>query len=336
MFIVAVVGPTATGKSGLAVALAEQARKTGSPVGEVVNADAFALYQGMDIGTAKVTPAERRGVPHHQIDVLGADADASVAHFQEAARTDIAGVLERGARPIVVGGSGLYVRAVLDHINFPGTDPQVREALERRVAVVGPRALYTELQELDPTAAASIGPANSKRLVRALEVIELTGKPFSANLPKQEYVQPTLQIGLDCDRETLDARVVTRVHSMWERGLVSEVEELLMTGMGRTASRAVGYSQVLAYLRGDITEEQAIVDVITQTRRLTRKQMGWFGRDPRVHWLSATAPDLTEQALALIEAAETGRLPAAPAQLTRRPLGSSPAGCSLANLPGDA
>lgn len=320
--IVAVVGPTATGKSDLAVALAERAREDDAPLGEVVNADAFALYRGMDIGTAKVRPGERRGVSHHQIDVLEPAADASVAHFQLAARQDIAAIIGRRARPVVVGGSGLYVRALLDKINFPGTDPQVRARIDERAEVVGPRAMHDELQKLDPIAADSIGPANTKRIVRALEVIELTGRPFSANLPKQEYVRPTLQIGLDCDRETLDERVAARVHVMWQDGLVAEVEALLTRGMGRTASRAVGYAQVLAYLRGEMTEQEALEAVITLTRRLTRKQMGWFGRDPRVHWLSATSQDLAQQALELIDAAQEGSLPEPEARPMRRPLGS--------------
>ncbi len=322
MFIVAVVGPTATGKSALAVTLAEQARVQGAPLGEVVNADAFALYQGMDIGTAKVTVEGRRGVNHHQIDVLTPDQNASVAHFQDAARSDIAAIQARFARPIVVGGSGLYIRALLDHINFPGTDPAVRAALENRAQVQGSRILHDELRVVDPIAAGAIDPANTKRIVRALEVIEMTGRPFSANLPRQEYFRPTLQIGLDCDREVLDARVERRVHSMWQQGLVTEVEHLIANGMGRTASRAVGYAQAMAYLRGEMTQEEAIAEIIVHTRRLTRKQMGWFGRDPRVHWLSATAVDLPQQALALVEAAEAGQLPATSSQPTRRPLGS--------------
>lgn len=320
--IVAVVGPTATGKSDLAVTLAECAREEDAPMGEVVNADAFALYRGMDIGTAKVQPTERRGISHHQIDVLEPAADASVAHFQQTARRDIAAILGRRARPVVVGGSGLYVRALLDNINFPGTDPQVRARIDERAEVVGPRALHDELLKLDPIAADSIGSANTKRIVRALEVIELTGEPFSANLPTQEYVRPTLQIGLDCDREILDKRVAARVRSMWQDGLVAEVEGLLKRGMGRTATRAVGYAQVLAYLRGEVTEQQALDAVITQTRRLTRKQMGWFGRDPRVHWLTATSQNLTQRALELIEEAQAGNLPEPETRSTRRPLGS--------------
>lgn len=300
--VVAVVGPTATGKSDLGLALAEHLD------GEVVNADALQLYRGLDIGTAKLTPAERRGVPHHLLDVLDADEDASVADYQRDARAAIAQITARGHRPVAVGGSGLYVRALLDRMEFPGTDPEVRAALEARVEAEGARALHAELERLDPVAAAGIGPRNARRTVRALEVIALTGKPYSANLPGHDYEVPAVQIGLDCDRAVLDERVQSRVDRMWAAGLVDEVRGLVGRGIGRTASRAVGYAEVLAALRGEVTEDEARAQVVAGTRRLARKQMGWFGRDPRVHWLDARDPDLVERALALVAAADAGTL----------------------------
>lgn len=315
--VVAVVGPTATGKSDLGLALAERLG------GEVVNADAMQLYRGLDIGTAKLTVAERRGVPHHLLDVLGADEDASVADYQRDARAAVADIAARGRRPVVVGGSGLYVRALLDRIEFPGTDPEVRAALEARVDAEGARALHAELERLDPVAAAGIGPRNARRIVRALEVIALTGEPYSANLPGHDYEVPAVQIGLDCDRAVLDERVQARVDRMWAAGLVDEVRGLAGRGIGRTASRAVGYAEVLAALRGEVTEDEARAQVVAGTRRLARKQMGWFGRDPRVHWLDARDPDLVERALALVAAADAGTLgPATDDPAPRRSLGS--------------
>lgn len=317
--LIAVVGPTATGKSALGVALARAL----DPPGEVVNADAFQLYRGMDIGTAKVTAAERGEVPHHQIDVLDVAEDASVAHFQTAARTDVADIESRGRRAILVGGSGLYVRSVLDRIEFPGTDPKIRGALEARAEAEGARSLHDELTRRDPVAAANIGPGNVKRTVRALEVIELTGRPFSATLPVPEYVRPTVQIGLDCSRAVLDARVEARVAKMWEQGLVAEVAALADHGMGRTAARAVGYAEVLEMLVGRCTEAVAREAVVVHTRRLARKQMGWFGRDPRIVWLDADAPDLVAQALDVVARAERGELDLPDAShRTRRTLGS--------------
>ncbi|ANC30572.1 tRNA (adenosine(37)-N6)-dimethylallyltransferase MiaA [Isoptericola dokdonensis] len=325
--IVAVVGPTATGKSDLALDLAEA---LGAPAGaEVVNADAYQLYRGMDVGTAKVPPAERRGVVHHQLDVLDPPEEASVARYQAAARADVDAIAARGARAVVVGGSGLYVRALLDHLDFPGTDPEVRARLEERAEAEGRRALHAELARLDPAAAEAIGPQNTRRIVRALEVIEVTGAPYTANLPRQEYVRPAVQIGLDCGRATLDTRVEGRVARMWDAGLVDEVRALASPaqggtggGLGVTAARAVGYAEVLRWFAGECTESEARQAVVANTRRLARKQMGWFGRDPRVHWLDAGADDLAEQALAVVRAADAGDLPAPGSGPVRRSLGS--------------
>jgi len=333
--IVAVVGPTATGKSDLALDLAEALSPGGAPgVGgaapaEVVNADAFQLYRGMDVGTAKVPVAERRGIAHHQLDVLYPREDASVARYQAAARGDLDGIAARGARAVVVGGSGLYVRALLDHMDFPGTDPEARARLEDRAEREGRRALHDELARLDPDAAASIGPHNTRRIVRALEVIELTGRPYTANLPRQEHVRPAVQIGLDCDREVLDARVAHRVERMWGEGLVEEVRALASpeqggagTGLGTTAARAVGYAELLACWRGELTLDGARDAIVANTRRLARKQMGWFGRDPRVRWLDAGSPALLDEALAMVRAADAGALPAPGTGPVRRSLGS--------------
>lgn len=301
--VVAVVGPTATGKSDLALDLAQRLSVPGAPA-EIVNADAYQLYRGMDVGTAKVPVDERRGVRHHLLDVIEPTEDASVARYQDEARRVLGEIAGRGARAVVVGGSGLYVRALLDDMRFPGTDPGVRAALEARAEAEGTRALHDELARRDPRAAASIGPSNTRRIVRALEVIALTGEPFTANLPRQVYVRPAVQIGLDCDRAVLDARVAGRVERMWFHGLVDEVRRLEVAGMGRTARRAVGYAEVLAALHGGSTEDAAREAVTANTRRLARKQMGWFGRDPRVHWLDAQSPTLVADALALVARAD--------------------------------
>jgi tRNA dimethylallyltransferase len=293
---VAVVGPTATGKSDLGLALALALG------GEVVNADASQLYRGMDIGTAKLAPGQRRGIPHHQLDVLTVTQEASVAAYQQAARADLATIRERGQVPVVVGGSGLYVRALLDRLEIPPTDPQVRSRWEDRLQVDGPEALHLLLVERDPAAATAIDPRNGRRLVRALEVIELTGRPFSATLPTREFVGPTVLIGLRAEREVLDARIERRAVGMWRAGLVEEVQTLEAQGLraGRTASRAVGYAQVLRQLDGELTEEEAVADTTVATRRLARRQERWFGADPRVEWLEHDAPDLLERALEIV------------------------------------
>lgn len=303
--VVAVVGPTATGKSDLGLALAERLG------GEVVNADAMQVYRGMDIGTAKLTVAERRGVRHHQLDVLDVGQDATVAAYRRHARADLEGIVTRGARPVAVGGSGLYVRALLDRMELAPTDPDVRARLEERARTEGPGLLHDELAVRDPQAAAAIGRANIRRVVRALEVIQLTGRPYTARLPEHVYEVQAVQIGLDCARDALDERIERRVDRMWRRGLVEEVRALAGPGldrMGRTAARAVGYAQVLSVLRGEIDEATARAAVVAATRRLARKQMGWFGRDPRVHWLDARDPALVDRALDLVEAADAGRL----------------------------
>ena len=294
--VLAVVGPTAAGKSDLGV---ELALRLG---GEVVNADSMQLYAGMDIGTAKLTVAERRGVPHHLLDIWPVTKTASVAEYQRAARRIIDDLRAAGKVPILVGGSGLYVRAVLDDLDFPGTDPAVRARLEAELERVGPAALHRRLAELDPDAAAAILPSNGRRIVRALEVIELSGRPFTARMPSYESVYPSVQIGLEVPRPELDERIARRVERMWRAGFVDEVRRLAAAGLadGRTAGRALGYAQVLRMLAGEWTEEQAKAETIRATRRFARRQESWFRRVPRVHWLPYDAPDLVDRALALV------------------------------------
>ncbi len=294
--ILAVVGPTATGKSELGLDLAERL------AGEVVNADAMQFYRGMDIGTAKLGVDQRRGIDHHQLDVLDVHEEASVAAYQQHARADIAAIRARGHLPVLVGGSGLYVRAALDHLDIPPTDPAVRHRLEGELDRVGAAELHTRLQAADPVAAAQILPGNGRRIVRALEVIDLTGRPFSATMPRREYVQPTLVLGLAAPRAELDERIAARVHRMWEIGLLEEVRELERRGLrqGRTAGRALGYSQALAQLDGRLSRHRAVTDTITATRRFARRQESWFRPDHRITWLPYAAPDLLGQALELV------------------------------------
>jgi tRNA dimethylallyltransferase len=288
-----VVGCTAGGKSDLAVALAQRLG------GEIVNADSMQLYRGMDVGTAKLTEAEQGGIVHHVLDVWDVRAEANVAGYQRMARAAFAAARSRGAVPVLVGGSGLYVRAALDRLEFPGTDPQVRARLETQLAADGAGALHRRLAEVDPAAAAAILPSNGRRLVRALEVVELTGQPFTATLPEHEYEVPAVQLGLSLPRPVLDERIAARVDRMWGQGLVAEVRRLAADGLreGRTASRALGYAQALRHLDGEWTEEQALDETVRATRRFARRQESWFRRDPRVVWLDAAAPDLVDQAL---------------------------------------
>ena len=295
--IVAVVGATAAGKTGLSLDLAEALD------GEVVNTDAMQLYRGMDVGTAKLPHDERRGIPHHLLDVLDVTEPASVAEFQGWAREVIAEIRGRGRTPVLVGGSALYTRAVLDRFDFPGTDEGVRRRLEAELADVGPAVLHARLAAADPDAAARILLDNGRRIVRALEVIELTGRPFTASLPRLEYADPaSVQVGVDIDRPTLDARIARRVEEMFDHGFVAEVERLLRAGLedGRTASRAIGYREVAAYLRGDLTIDEAREQTAAATRRFARRQDAWFRKDPRITWVRFDDPDRVEKALAVV------------------------------------
>ena len=297
--VVAVVGPTAAGKSELSLALARALD------GEVVNADSMQLYQGMDIGTAKLTPAQRQGVPHHLLDIWPVTRAASVSEYQVLARAAIDDIRGRGRTALLVGGSGLYVRAAIDNLQFPGTDAGLRASLESELAAVGPAALHARLARLDPLAAAAILPGNGRRIVRALEVIEMSGRKFSATLPDYQSVYPVVQVGIEMPRPVLDERIDMRVARMWDLGLVDEVRQLAAAGLreSRTASRALGYAQVLRFLAGEWEEEEAAAQTVQATRRFVRRQESWFRRDPRVIWIAA-GPDLAERALATIEAAE--------------------------------
>jgi tRNA dimethylallyltransferase len=294
--VIAVVGPTAAGKSDLGVALARELD------GDVVNADSMQLYRGMDVGTAKLTMVQRRGVPHHLLDVWDVTEAASVADYQRMARSVIDDLRSRGRMPVVVGGSGLYVRAALDTLDFPGTEPGLRARLEHELAAVGAAALHARLAVADPGAAAAILPTNGRRIVRALEVVTLTGRPFTASLPEHRYAyDEVVQIGLDLPRPTLDERIDQRVDRMWQHDLVGEVRSLAAHGLrdGRTASRALGYQQVLRMLAGEWTEEVARRETVRATRRFARRQDSWFRRDPRVTWLDAGRPDLLAAAMRL-------------------------------------
>ena len=301
--ILALLGPTASGKSTLAVRLALHLTRQGTPA-EIVNADSMLVYRGMDIGTAKPTLEERRDVPHHLIDILDVQETATVADFQRLARDAIASCRDRGVIPILVGGSALYLRAILDEFAFPGTDPAVRAELEAELERLGPLAMYERLQHLAPEAAAEMQPMNGRRVVRALEVVALTGS-YKATLPEHRYALPgVVQVGLSIDRAEMDARIDARVEEMWAKGLVAEVVELAEHGLreGVTASRALGYRQVLAFLDGQCTEEQARADTAAGTRRFARRQLGWWRRDPRIHWVDAldlpTPAELVTESLA--------------------------------------
>jgi tRNA dimethylallyltransferase len=294
--VIAVVGPTAAGKSDLALRLAHALG------GEVVNADSMQLYAGMDIGTAKLSLAERQGVPHHLLDIWDIRQTANVAEYQPLAREAFGSIHRRGRVPILAGGSGLYVRAALDPLKFPGTDPGLRERLEAELAERGPAVLHARLARLDPAAADAILPSNGRRIVRALEVIELSGQPFGATLPEYESVYPEVQIGLAVERTELDQRIADRTARMFAAGLVEEVAGLDRAGLreGKTASKALGYAQVLRFLDGEYPLEEARAQTVLATRRFARRQESWFRRDPRVTWLAADAAGLLDQALATI------------------------------------
>ena len=306
---VVLVGPTATGKSSLAIELALRYGAAGRPA-EVINADSMLLYRGMDIGTAKPSVAERRGVRHHLLDVLDVKQTSTVADFQRLARGAIQACRSLHVVPIVVGGSALYVRAIVDDFLFPGTDPALRTELESQLARIGAAALHNRLAAEDPAAAATIEPGNGRRIVRALEVVKLTGRPYAATLPARTYLLPDVcQIGLEIDRAELDQRVAARVRRMWEAGLVEEVRQLAAAGLreGRTASRALGYRQVLDHLAGLITEAEAEDQTIQATRRFARRQDAWFRKDPRILWLGYDDLELVDMAYTLAGPEGTGQ-----------------------------
>jgi len=286
MKLIVICGATATGKSDLAVTLAQEINA------EIINADSMQLYKGMDIGTAKITVEERKGISHHLMDLLDVNQDANVAWYQEHARTAISEIHARGKNVIVVGGTGLYIKAILDELNFPDTDPVVRAELELEFATKGIGPLFERLEKLDPAAALAIDKANSRRVIRALEVIKITGKPFTANLPREESSRypHAQQFGLVMDRDALSERISNRVERMWEHGLVAEAEKLLVAGItqGVTAQRALGYAQVIAQIEGKVTEEEAKEETKRATRQYARRQETWFSRDERIAWISPT------------------------------------------------
>ncbi|POH68792.1 tRNA (adenosine(37)-N6)-dimethylallyltransferase MiaA [Cryobacterium zongtaii] len=297
--LVVIVGPTGTGKSELSLDVAERLITAGQPA-EIVNADAMQLYRGMDIGTAKLAPAERRGVPHHLLDVLDVADEATVARFQVEARAAITGIIDRGAVPILVGGSGLYVSSVVYDFQFPGTDPVLRARLEAELVEQGPGLMYDRLKAVDPGSAARIGASNGRRLVRALEVVELTGAPHTAVLPGDPvYWMPAVTLGLRLPREVLTPRLDARVDRMWTAGLVEEVRALIPAGLegGVTASRAIGYAQALGQVHGTMSQTDAVEATQQLTRRYARRQVSWFKRDPHTHWIDADDADRVDQAV---------------------------------------
>jgi tRNA dimethylallyltransferase len=288
--VIVICGATATGKSDIALDIAEQIGA------EIINADSMQLYAGMDIGTAKLSVGQRRGIPHHLLDVLSVKQDSTVAWYQQLAREQISEIHSRNQHAVLVGGTGLYIKAVLDDLNFPDTNPEVRTRLESEAEEYGADSLFTRLQELDPAAALAIDRANTRRIIRALEVIEITGKPFTANLPREDSSRfpDALQFGLVMEREHLRERIDLRVEKMWEQGFVAEVDALIADGIleGSTAQRALGYSALLAMRAGDMTEEEAKEETKRSTRQYARRQETWFSRDARIQWIAPHQPRL--------------------------------------------
>ena len=295
MKVIAIVGPTAVGKTALSLEIAEKFSA------EIINADAMQIYKGMDIGTAKLPLSQRRGIIHHQIDVLDPIDEANVSQYQKQTREIINDLLNRKVQPMLVGGSGLYVNSVLEDLEFPGTNLEVRAKYEEILDEQGVEVLYEMLEQIDPNAAKNILPSNARKIVRALEVNEFTGKAFNAKLPEPSPIFSDVRIALDMPRDLLDKRINDRVHQMFEDGFVDEVKSLEKNlRLGKTAFRALGYSQVLSLLAGEITEDEAITLTINATKKFARRQLSWFRRDPLIHWLDATSPDLFEESLRLI------------------------------------
>lgn len=297
--LVAVVGPTGTGKSDLALSIAEHLIAQGQPA-EIINCDSMQFYRGMNIGTAKLSLDERRGIIHHCIDYLDIRDESTAADYQAVARPLIESLQSRGIAPIMVGGSMLYVAAVINDFQFPGTDAELRAKLEARLIEVGVTQLHRELAEIDPVAASRVDPLNARRVVRALEIVTLTGMPFSASLPDVPVEwQPSIQIGLRAPRDELVLRLEQRVHLMWQQGLITEVQDLLGQGLreARTAGRAIGYAQAIAQIDGFATETEAIASTVQLTQKYARRQMSWLNRDSRINWLEYRDPNLLRRAL---------------------------------------
>ncbi len=295
MKVIAIVGPTAVGKTSLSLEIAEKLSA------EIINADAMQIYKGMDIGTAKLALSERRGITHHQIDVLDPEEEANVSAYQKQTREIINDLLNKKIQPMLVGGSGLYVNSVLEDLEFPGTNLEIRAKYEEILEEQGVEVLYEMLERIDKEASQNILPNNARKIVRALEVNELTGNNFNAKLPEPSPVFSDVRIALDMPRDLLDARIAERVHQMFKDGFVEEVKSLEpKLRKGKTALRALGYSQVLSLLNGEITEQEAITLTINATKKFARRQLSWFRRDPLIHWLDATSPQLLDQSLRLI------------------------------------
>jgi len=290
MKLVVIAGATATGKSSLSVELAQAIDA------EIINADSMQVYRGMDIGTAKISFEERQGIPHHMLDVLDVNQDSTVAWYQSGAREVIDEIHSRGKSVVMVGGTGLYIKAVIDELNFPDTDPMVRHTINKEAEELGIDAMFARLEKLDPAAAIAIDRANLRRIIRALEVIEITGKPFTANLPREESIRypDARQFGLVMDRELLSTRIDERVNTMFEEGFVEEVQKLMPAGLleGRTAQRALGYSQIVSHLQGEVSLDAAIEETKRATRQYARRQETWFSRDARIKWISTKQPRL--------------------------------------------
>jgi len=297
--LVIISGATATGKSDLAV---EIAKEIGA---EIISADSMQLYKGMDIGTAKLTLEEREGIAHHLLDLVDVKTDVTVSWYQELARAKIDELIGSGKSVVVVGGTGLYIKAILDDLIFPETDPEVREKLNQEVIKIGGDAMHQRLAKLDPAASLAIPKENVRRVVRALEVIEITGKPFTAILPRENSTKypDAMQFGLAMDRESLDVRIDNRVAKMWEAGFVDEVDELINHGIleGKTAQAAIGYAQIIRMKHGSMTEEEAVEDTARATRQYARRQETWFSRDLRITWLSAKS-NLSERKASVLQA----------------------------------
>ena len=295
MKVIAIVGPTAVGKTSLSLEIAEKLSA------EIINADAMQIYKGMDIGTAKLALSERRSITHHQIDVLDPEEEANVSAYQKQTREIINDLLNKKVQPMLVGGSGLYVNSVLEDLEFPGTNLEIRAKYEEILEEQGVEVLFEMLTRIDKEAAQNILPNNARKIVRALEVNELTGNNFNAKLPEPSPIFSDVRIALDMPRDLLDTRIAERVHQMFKDGFVEEVKSLEpKLRKGKTALRALGYSQVLSLLNGEITEQEAITLTINATRKFARRQLSWFRRDPLIHWLDATSPQLLDQSLRLI------------------------------------
>ena len=295
MKVIAIVGPTAVGKTSLSLEIAEKLSA------EIINADAMQIYKGMDIGTAKLALSERRGIKHHQIDVLDPEEEANVSAYQKQTREIINDLLNKKIQPMLVGGSGLYVNSVLEDLEFPGTNLEIRAKYEEVLEEQGVEVLFEMLTRIDKEAAQNILPNNARKIVRALEVNELTGNNFNAKLPEPSPIFSDVRIALDMPRDLLDSRIAERVHQMFKDGFVEEVKSLEpKLRKGKTALRALGYSQVLSLLNGEITEQEAITLTINATKKFARRQLSWFRRDPLIHWLDATSPQLLDQSLRLI------------------------------------